>query len=93
MKNNDGPEKFTIVHFSRVSKDPFLKTENRIMHDFTQCLLRGCDPTTMTIVFPDVINGFVGSSDEKVELVNSFNLPKVRLTIKANRMMGPAVVQ
>ena len=45
----------------------------------------------MSVVFPDVINSFTGEPEPQV--INSFNLPKIRLTIKANRMTAPILVQ
>ena len=45
----------------------------------------------MTVVFPDVINSFTGEPEPQV--MNSFNLPKIRLSIKSNRMTAPVLVQ
>ena len=45
----------------------------------------------MTIVYPDLLENFT-ASDKNPEIINSFKLPKTKLSVKNNRMIGPALI-
>ena len=85
-----------------------ISVDDKIFQDFRNCLLNNYDPTSGTIIYPDIFENFTstfkrlvhaGTTRERYvkldppEMINSHNLPKIKLTIKANRMQAPKLVQ
>ena len=63
--------------------------DSKAVLDFKSCILSNYDPFTMSVIFPSVLDNFIGSdlkSNSRIEIINSQNLPKIKVTIKSNRM-------
>ena len=46
----------------------------------------------MTVVFPDVLNNIGGERIDQIQIMNSYSkIPKAKLSIIGNRMIGPNV--
>ena len=43
----------------------------------------------MTVMLPDILNDIEGDRT-KMQISNSIGLPRIKLTIKGNRMIGPS---
>ena len=69
-------------------------SNTRIIYEFTQCLLRNCSPNTMEVDFPIVLNDIKGENLDMIEIQNSLiMLPKTRINIAGNRMVGAGLTQ
>ena len=89
-KYDDKISKTTFVFCCRrelsESWGKYTLSNTRIIHEFTQCLLRNCDPRTMQVNFPLVLNDIRGENIEMLDLVHSMiKLPETRIKIKANQ--------
>ena len=51
------------------------------------------DPITMTVTLPDIFSYIMGEDPSKMEIVSSHNLPRTKISIKANQMIGPSNIQ
>ena len=63
------------------------------MYEFVQCVLTNFDPVTMTVTLPDLFSNIKGKKPEMMEIVSSHNLPRTRMSIQANQMIGPSNIQ
>ena len=69
-----------------------LSLNDKMILEFSRCILKHCDPVTMTVVFPDVLNNIGGERIDQIQIMNSYSkIPKAKLSIIGNRMIGPNV--
>ena len=47
----------------------------------------------MTVIFPDILSDIQVKMPNEMQIVSSTRLPRIKLTIKGNRMIGPSTVQ
>ena len=63
------------------------------MYELAQCLLMNFDPITMTVTLPDIFSNIKGEDPATMEIVSSHNLPRTKISIQANKMIGPSNIQ
>ena len=63
------------------------------MYEFVQCVITNFDPVTMTVTLPDLFSNIKVEKPELMEIVSSHNLPRTRISIQANQMIGPSNIQ
>ena len=51
------------------------------------------DPITMTVTLPDIFSNIKGEDPATMEIVSSHNLPRTKISIQANKMIGPSNIQ